>query len=64
MLHKNKLIVLSGCSGGGKSTLLAEFSRHGYTVIPEVGRKVYKEQLAKNVDTRSSENQKLNIKDY
>jgi len=42
----NKLIIISGCSGGGKSTLLAELSNQGYTVIPEVGREIVKEQLS------------------
>ena len=47
-MNKNKLIVISGCSGGGKSTLLAELSENGYTVIPEVGRELVKEQLELN----------------
>jgi predicted ATPase len=38
-----KLIVISGCSGGGKSTLLSELSHVGYAVVPEIGREVYKE---------------------
>ena len=42
----NKLIIISGCSGGGKSTLLAELSNEGYTVVPEVGREIVKEQLS------------------
>ena len=42
----NKLIIISGCSGGGKSTLLTELSSQGYTVIPEVGREIVKEQLS------------------
>lgn len=41
----NKLIILSGCSGGGKSTLLYELERLGYSVIPEVGREVYRQRL-------------------
>lgn len=36
--------VISGCSGGGKSTLLAELERRGYSVFPEPGRQVVKEQ--------------------
>lgn len=47
---KNKLVVISGCSSGGKSTLLSELSDHGYTVMPEVGRELVKEQLALNSD--------------
>jgi predicted ATPase len=48
LMAKNKLIVISGCSGGGKSTLLTELSDNGYTVMPEVGREIVKEQLALN----------------
>lgn len=44
----NKLIVISGCSGSGKSTLLAELRNNAYTVMPEVGRELVKEQLALN----------------
>lgn len=39
----NKLIVISGCSGGGKSTLLAELKHQGYAVVEEVGRTIVKE---------------------
>lgn len=41
----NKLIVISGCSGGGKSSLLSALSDSGYYTIPEVGRQIVKEQL-------------------
>lgn len=41
----NKLIVISGCSGGGESALLTELSNNGYSVVPEVGREIVKEQL-------------------
>lgn len=44
-LNKNKLVVISGCSSGGKSTIVAEFGKQGYTVIEEIGRKLVKEQL-------------------
>ncbi|WP_245409984.1 AAA family ATPase [Pararhizobium haloflavum] len=40
------LIVLSGCSGGGKSTLLDALSRRGYAVVPEAGRQIVREELA------------------
>jgi len=39
-------VVLSGCSGGGKSTLLAEMSRRGYAVVEEPGRRIVAEELA------------------
>lgn len=42
-LSMNKRIVLSGCSGGGKSTLIFELKNQGYTVVEEVGRQVVKE---------------------
>ena len=44
----NKLIIISGCSGGGKSTLLSELNSNGYSVIHEVGREIVKEQLRSN----------------
>lgn len=33
-------VVISGCSGGGKSSLLAELSRRGHAVIAEPGRRI------------------------
>ncbi|MGI9491439.1 MAG: AAA family ATPase [Geminicoccaceae bacterium] len=38
------LVVLSGCSGGGKSTLINEMARRGYPVQIEAGRQIVKEQ--------------------
>ncbi len=40
-----RLVVISGCSGGGKSTLLAELAARGHAVCEEAGRQVVKEQL-------------------
>jgi hypothetical protein len=34
----NRFVVISGCSGGGKSTLLAELARRGQAVVEEPGR--------------------------
>lgn len=42
----NYRFVISGCSGGGKSTLLAELKQRGYRVFAEPGREVVKAQLA------------------
>lgn len=39
------LVVISGCSGGGKSTLLAELDRRGHPVVAEPGRRIVKEEL-------------------
>jgi len=41
----DRLVIISGCSGGGKSTLLAELARRGHAVYEEAGRQVVKEQL-------------------
>ena len=40
-----KFVVLSGCSGAGKSSLLAELGRRGFPIYEEPGRQVVKEQL-------------------
>lgn len=42
--------VISGCSGGGKSTLIAEMARRGYAVKPEPGREIVREQMAAGGD--------------
>jgi len=39
------LIVLSGCSGAGKSSLLSELASRGYEVNLEPGRQIIKEQI-------------------
>ncbi|WP_332305336.1 AAA family ATPase [Rhizobium sp. GR12] len=36
----DRFIILSGCSGGGKSTLLAELARRGFATIEEPGRRI------------------------
>jgi predicted ATPase len=36
----NRFVVISGCSGGGKSTLLAELGRRGHAVVEEPGRRI------------------------
>lgn len=43
---KNNCVIISGCSGGGKSTLLSELVNRGYSVVPEPGRQIVKEQIA------------------
>lgn len=44
--RRDDLIMISGCSGGGKSSLLDALSRAGQRVWPEPGRQVVKEQMA------------------
>ncbi|MBO9622702.1 MAG: AAA family ATPase [Sphingomonas sp.] len=38
--------MISGCSGGGKSTLLSELERRGYAVVAEPGRRIIAEARA------------------
>ncbi len=45
-IFKKNYVVISGCSGGGKSTLLSELVRRGYSVVLEPGRQIVKEQYA------------------
>ena len=41
----DRFVVVSGCSGGGKSTLLAELGRRGHAVVEEPGRRIVREEL-------------------
>ena len=41
----DRYVVISGCSGGGKSTLLAELGRRGHSVVEEPGRRIVREEL-------------------
>ena len=45
-----RFTIISGCSGGGKSTLLAELARHGFAAVAEPGRRVVREELASGGD--------------
>lgn len=38
-------MVISGCSGGGKSTLLAELARRGHVTVEEPGRRIVNQGL-------------------
>src|SRR5262249_39917281 len=38
-------VTISGCSGGGKSTLLAELRQRGFATIDEPGRRIVAEEL-------------------
>ncbi|WP_300435602.1 AAA family ATPase [uncultured Mameliella sp.] len=41
----NRHVILSGCSGGGKSTLLAELRRRGFATVEEPGRRIVAEEM-------------------
>jgi predicted ATPase len=43
----NSLVVISGCSGGGKSTLLSELARRGFRTFEEPGRRIVREEQAR-----------------
>ena len=40
-------LVISGCSGGGKSTLLAELARRGHRVVDEPGRRIVADEMGR-----------------
>ena len=41
----HNFVVISGCSSGGKSTLLAELGRRGHAVVEEPGRRIVQQEL-------------------
>lgn len=41
----HRFVIISGCSGGGKSTLLAELARRGHAVVEEPGRRIVRQEL-------------------
>lgn len=42
---RSRHVILSGCSGGGKSSLLAALAGCGFTTVPEPGRRIVAEEL-------------------
>lgn len=42
---ERRFVILSGCSGGGKSTLLAELAQRGHAVVQEPGRRIVRDEL-------------------
>ena len=42
----DRFVILSGCSGGGKSTLLAALAARGYATVEEPGRRIVAEETA------------------
>lgn len=46
----DRFVTLSGCSGGGKTTLLAELHRRGYTVVEEPGQRIVREAMSSSGD--------------
>jgi predicted ATPase len=44
----DKFVTISGCSGGGKSTLLNELGRRGYPTVEEPGRRIVVDELQRD----------------
>jgi predicted ATPase len=44
-IERGNHVIISGCSGGGKSTLLEELRQRGEAVVEEPGRRIVAEQL-------------------
>lgn len=44
-LTQSRQVVLSGCSSGGKSSLLMELARRGFPTVPEPGRRIVEEEM-------------------
>ena len=42
----NRFVVVSGCSGGGKSTLIDALAGRGFATVPEPGRRIVAEEQA------------------
>ena len=46
MTHeRNNFYVITGCSGGGKSTLIEALRSRGYQCVDEVGRQIVQQQM-------------------
>ncbi len=43
---RDRFILLTGCSGGGKSTLLNVLADRGFATVPEPGRRIVADELA------------------
>ena len=47
-MDTDRFVVISGCSSGGKSTLVTELGRRGYITVEEPGRRIVKEEMLGN----------------
>ncbi len=42
----HRFVLLTGCSGGGKSTLLRALEKRSFAIVPEPGRRIVSDELA------------------
>lgn len=42
-----RFVIISGCSGGGKSTLIDELAKRGHAVVEEPGRRIIADEHAR-----------------
>lgn len=49
-LINDNFVIISGCSGGGKSSIITELTGRGYSTVLEPGRQIVKEQSIINGD--------------
>ena len=45
-MSDSRFVLISGCSSGGKSTLLIELAQRGHATIEEPGRRIVKEEMS------------------
>ena len=48
MILKNNFYIITGGPGVGKTTLINELEKRGYSCVPEVAREIIKDQAANN----------------
>ncbi|MBA4801172.1 MAG: AAA family ATPase [Euryhalocaulis sp.] len=46
----SNFVVISGCSGGGKSSLTGALARKGYATVSEPGRRIVQQEMQKGGD--------------
>jgi predicted ATPase len=44
-LERSNAVLISGCSGGGKSTLLAELAARGFATVEEPGIRIVRQEM-------------------
>ncbi|MFM9828395.1 MAG: AAA family ATPase, partial [Sphingomonas sp.] len=45
-MKKDNFVIISGCSGGGKSSLVEALGARGHAIVPEPGRRIVRDELA------------------